>query len=100
MGRWTAQAAYNGVSPQAAASVVARMQPGPSGPHPYLDNFARLSTLPVATISEIRGRTRGTGSEFVLATEIPFAPEKAILGQLDVGVGAAQPAAPCHPPRR
>lgn len=100
MGRWIAQAAYSRVSPQAAASVVARMQPGPIGPYPYLDNFVRLSKLPVATISEIRGRTRGTGTEFVLATDIPFASEKAILGQLDVGVGTAQAAAPCHPPRR
>jgi hypothetical protein len=48
----------------------------------------RLSRLPVATISEIRGRTRGAGSEFVLATDIRFASEKAILGQFEVGVGA------------
>jgi len=48
----------------------------------------RLSRLPVATISEIRGRTRGAGSEFVLATDIRFASEKAVLGQFEVGVGA------------
>jgi enoyl-CoA hydratase/carnithine racemase len=67
---------------------VAGMQPGPTGLHPYLDNFVRLSKLPVATVSEIRGRTRGAGSEFVLATDIRFASEKAILGQFEVGVGA------------
>jgi enoyl-CoA hydratase/carnithine racemase len=67
---------------------VARMAPGPTGLHPYLDNFVRLSRVPVATISEIRGRTRGAGSEFVLATDIRFASEKAVLGQFEVGVGA------------
>jgi enoyl-CoA hydratase/carnithine racemase len=67
---------------------VAAMQPGPTGLHPYVDNFVRLSKLPVATISEIRGRTRGAGSEFVLATDIRFASEQAVLGQFEVGVGA------------
>jgi enoyl-CoA hydratase/carnithine racemase len=67
---------------------VARMKAGPTGLHPYLDNFVRLSRLPVATISEVRGRTRAAGSEFVLATDIRFASEKAILGQFEVGVGA------------
>ena len=41
---------------------VAAMQPGPMGLHPYVDNFVRLSRLPVATISEIRGRTRGAAA--------------------------------------
>jgi len=67
---------------------VAAMQPGPTGLHPYVDNLVRLSKLPVATISEIRGRTRGAGSEFVLATDIRFASEKAVLGQFEIGVGA------------
>ena len=67
---------------------VAGMRPGPTGLHPYLDNFVRLSRLPAATISEIRGRARGAGSEFVLATDIRFASETAILGQLEVGLGA------------
>jgi len=69
-------------------SRVVNMAPGPTGLHPYLDNFVRLSRLPVATISEIRGRTRGAGSEFVLATDIRFASERAVLGQFEVGVGA------------
>jgi len=64
------------------------MSPGPTGLHPYLDNFVRLSKLPVTTIAEIRGRARGAGSEFVLATDIRFASENAILGQFEVGVGA------------
>ena len=67
---------------------IAAMRPGPTGLHPYLDNFIRLSKLPVATVSEIRGRTRGAGSEFVLATDIRFASETAILGQFEIGVGA------------
>ena len=67
---------------------VAAMQHGPTGLHPYVDNFVRLSKLPVATISEIRGRTRGAGSEFVLATDVRFASETAVLGQFEVGVGA------------
>jgi enoyl-CoA hydratase/carnithine racemase len=67
---------------------VAAMPPGPTGLHPYLDNFVRLSRVPVATIAEIRGRTRGAGSEFVLACDIRFASEQAVLGQFEVGVGA------------
>jgi enoyl-CoA hydratase/carnithine racemase len=69
------------------AGRVAAMPPGPTGLNPYVDNFVRLSRVPVATISEIRGRTRGAGSEFVLATDIRFASESAILGQFEVGVG-------------
>ncbi|GAA4303585.1 hypothetical protein GCM10023178_10420 [Actinomadura luteofluorescens] len=42
----------------------------------------------MATISEIRGRTRGAGSEFVLSTDIRFASESAVLGQFEVGVGS------------
>ncbi|HTU72992.1 MAG TPA: enoyl-CoA hydratase/isomerase family protein [Trebonia sp.] len=67
---------------------VASMRHAPTGLHPYLDNLVRLSRVPAVTISEIRGRARGAGSEFVLATDIRFASEKAILGQFEVGVGA------------
>ena len=56
------------------ARVVA-MSPGPTGLHPYLDNFVRLSRVPVATVSLLRGRARGAGSEFALATDIRFASE-------------------------
>jgi enoyl-CoA hydratase/carnithine racemase len=67
---------------------VAAMTPGPTGLHPYLDNFVRLSKVPAVTIASIRGRARGAGSEFVLATDIRFAGDRAILGQPEVGLGS------------
>lgn len=61
---------------------------GPTGlPFP-LDFTVRLSRVPVVTISSIRGRTRGYGSEIVLATDLRFASrERAVLGQPEVGLG-------------
>ena len=67
---------------------VAAMAPGPTGLHPYVDNFIRLSRVPAVTISAIRGRARGAGSEFVLATDVRFAGDRAVLGQFEVGVAA------------
>jgi enoyl-CoA hydratase/carnithine racemase len=67
---------------------VAAMAPGPTGLHPYVDNLIRLSKVPAVTISAVRGRVRGAGSEFVLATDIRFAGDGAILGHFEVGVGA------------
>ncbi|WP_435220619.1 enoyl-CoA hydratase/isomerase family protein [Streptomyces sp. Tue6028] len=67
---------------------VAAMKPGPTGLHPYSDNLVRLSKVPAVTISAIKGRARGAGSEFALATDIRFAGLQAILGQFEVGVGA------------
>jgi len=67
---------------------VAAMAPGPTGLHPYVDNLIRLSRVPAVTISAIRGRARGAGSEFVLATDLRFAGDKAILGQFEVGLGS------------
>ena len=62
------------------------LPPGPTRLHPWLDVLVRLSTLPAVTISAIRGRARGAGSEFVLATDIRFASrERAILAQMEVG---------------
>jgi enoyl-CoA hydratase/carnithine racemase len=72
---------------EADPNQVAAMHPGPTGLHPYLDNLVRLSRVPAATISAIRGRARAAGSEFVLATDIRFASDRAILGQFEVGVG-------------
>lgn len=47
----------------------------------------RLSRSPVITISSVRGRARGVGSEFVLATDIRFASrEKAVFHQPELGM--------------
>jgi enoyl-CoA hydratase/carnithine racemase len=63
------------------------MPPGPTGMHPWLDLTARLSRAPVVSIASIRGRARGAGSEFALATDIRLAGDKAILAQFEVGTG-------------
>jgi len=67
---------------------VSAMPRGPTGLHPYVDNLIRLSKAPAVTICSIRGRVRGAGSEFVLATDMRFAGDKAILGQFEVGLGS------------
>jgi enoyl-CoA hydratase/carnithine racemase len=68
---------------------VRALPPGSTGLSPWLDVLVRLSKLPAVTISAIRGRARGAGSEFVLATDIRFASrERAILAQIEVGFGA------------
>ncbi len=61
---------------------------GPSGLHPFLDNLVRLAKAPVVSITALRGRARGAGSEFALATDIRFASDTTILGQFEIGVGA------------
>jgi enoyl-CoA hydratase/carnithine racemase len=46
------------------------------------------SGVDVVSIASVRGRTRGVGSEFVLARDICFASrQKAVFGQPEVGVG-------------
>jgi enoyl-CoA hydratase/carnithine racemase len=68
---------------------VQSLPPGPTGFHPWLDILVRLSRLPAVTISAIRGRARGAGSEFALASDIRFASrERAVLGQFEIGIGA------------
>jgi enoyl-CoA hydratase/carnithine racemase len=70
-------------------SRVQSLPPGPTGFHPWLDILVRLSRLPAVTISAIRGRARGAGSEFALASDIRFASrERAVLGQFEIGIGA------------
>jgi len=54
----------------------------------WRDVVLRLSSAPVVSIAKIRGRTRGIGSEFVLACDMRFASRKsAVFGQPEVGVG-------------
>ena len=49
----------------------------------------KLSELPVVSIAKLRGRARGAGSELALACDMRFAArENAVLGQIEVGVGA------------
>jgi enoyl-CoA hydratase/carnithine racemase len=73
----------------ANGSLVDSLPAGPTGFHPWIDIVIRLSKLPAVTIAAIRGRARGAGSEFVLASDIRFASrERAVLGQMEVGFGA------------
>ena len=52
------------------------------------DFVLRLSSTPVVSIAEIRGRTRGIGNEFVLACDMRFASrQSALFGNPEVGVG-------------
>ncbi|MEU7967440.1 enoyl-CoA hydratase/isomerase family protein [Streptomyces sp. NPDC049097] len=57
--------------------------------HPWSALLARLTSVPLATISSIRGRARGAGSELLLATDIRFGSrEKAVVGQFEIGMSA------------
>ncbi|MFE2053788.1 enoyl-CoA hydratase/isomerase family protein [Streptomyces sp. NPDC059459] len=61
----------------------------PEEVHPYTALLTRLTKLPLATISSIRGIARGAGSEFLLATDMRFASlEKAVVGQFEIGMSA------------
>jgi enoyl-CoA hydratase/carnithine racemase len=52
--------------------------------------FRRLSTSRLVTIAQIEGRTRGAGSEFVLACDMRFAArESAIFGQFEPALGSS-----------
>src|SRR5262245_45096814 len=80
--------AHFDVSPENRARVRS-LAPSPTALHPWLDVLLRLGKLPAVTISAIRGRARGAGSELVLATDIRCASrERAVLGQPEVGFGA------------
>lgn len=66
------------------------MAPGPTGMHPVPDLMIRIARLKAITISSIRGRASGIGSEIVLATDMRFASrENAVLSQFEVGAGFA-----------
>src|SRR3984957_18541274 len=65
-----------------------KFPPGQTGLQPLPDMFARLSRAPVVSISSIRGRATGVGSELALACDMRFASrDKAILSQWEVGAG-------------
>jgi len=71
-------------------SRMASEPPPVTGQQPLVDVLIRLSKLPVITISALRGRARGAGSEFLLATDIRFASrERAVIGQFEMGTGTA-----------
>jgi len=62
---------------------------GPAGMHTWLDLLVRLSRAATVSVASIRGRTRGAGSEFVLACDMRFASrENTVIGQFEVGSGA------------
>ena len=61
---------------------------GPTGMHAWLDLLVRLSRAPVVSIASIRGRARGSGSEFILACDLRFGSrENTLLGQFEVATG-------------
>lgn len=65
-----------------------RVPAGPTGQSAYVDVLIRLSKLPVLTVSSVRGRARGAGSEFLLATDVRFASrERALIGQFEMSAG-------------
>jgi len=65
-----------------------RLPPGPTSLQPLPDMLVRLSRAPVVSVSSIRGRATGVGSELALACDMRFASrEKAILSQWEVGAG-------------
>jgi len=61
---------------------------GPNGVVPLIDVFNQISRLPVMTVSAIRGRAHGAGSEWLLATDIRFASrERCLIGQFEAASG-------------
>lgn len=74
---------YDFVPPLSAST---SLPSGPTGLHPLPDMLVRLSRAPVVSISLIRGRATGVGSELALASDMRFASrENAILSQWEVG---------------
>ncbi len=75
---------------------LAELQPSEAVPWLHWATFLiRLSKTPAVTITALRGRARGAGSEFALATDIRFASrEKAIISQFEVALAAIPGGAP------
>ncbi|PZM16715.1 enoyl-CoA hydratase/isomerase family protein [Rhizobium tubonense] len=74
---------YDFVPPLSAST---GLPSGPTGLHPLPDMLVRLSRAPVVSISLVRGRATGVGSELALASDMRFASrEKAIFSQWEVG---------------
>jgi enoyl-CoA hydratase/carnithine racemase len=64
------------------------MPNGPTGLPPIPDLLVRISRAPVVSISLIRGRATGVGSELALASDMRFASrEKTLLSQFEIGAG-------------
>jgi enoyl-CoA hydratase/carnithine racemase len=62
------------------------LAPGPTGLPPLPDMLIRLSRAPVVSITSIRGRATGVGSELALASDMRFASrEHAVLSQWEIG---------------
>src|SRR3984885_7638185 len=67
---------------------LAHLPPGGTGLHPWPEMLGVLRRAPVVSITSIRGRATGMGSELALACDMRFASrEKAILSQFEVGAG-------------
>jgi enoyl-CoA hydratase/carnithine racemase len=61
---------------------------GPTGLEAWPDVLVRLTRAPFVSISLIRGRATGNGSELALACDMSFASrEKALFSQWEVGAG-------------
>jgi enoyl-CoA hydratase/carnithine racemase len=61
---------------------------GPTGLESWPDILVRITRAPVVSISKIRGRATGNGSELLLASDMAFVSrERALLSQWEVGVG-------------
>jgi len=70
-------------------SAFAALPAAPTPFHHWADFLIRLAKSRPVTITALRGRARGAGSEFALATDIRFASrERAVLGQFEVGFAA------------
>jgi enoyl-CoA hydratase/carnithine racemase len=70
----------------------------PAAPTPFHhwgQLLIRVAKSRAVTITALRGRARGTGSEFALATDIRFASrERAVLGQFEVAIAAVPSGGP------